>query len=76
MTTPDHSSGLKQHFLLFPDTQIEFPDPRTYFITGTKGFFPGMLPSLACPNQITNNKTALATAIDLPFTVGCDVKGE
>lgn len=55
--------------------QVEFPDPRTFFLTGTKGFFGGLLPSLACPNQWSNNNTSPVTSIDLPFTVGCNVKG-
>jgi hypothetical protein len=50
-------------------------DPRTYFVTGTKGFFDGLLPSLACPNQWSNNGSSRVTLIDLPFTVGCNVKG-
>jgi hypothetical protein len=55
--------------------QVEFPDPRTYFVSSTKGFFNGLLPSLACPNQLTNNQSTLVTSIDLPFTMGCNVKG-
>lgn len=44
-------------------------------MSSTKGFFNGLLPSLACPNQLTNNQSTLVTSIDLPFTVGCNVKG-
>ena len=44
-------------------------------MTGTKGFFNGLLPSLACPNQLSNNGSSPVTSIDLPFTVGCNVKG-
>ena len=61
--------------LLLLSSQLEFPDPRTYFVTGTKGFFGGLVPSLACPNQWSNNNTSPVTSIDLPFTVGCNVKG-
>jgi hypothetical protein len=61
--------------LLLLFSQLEFPDPRTYFVTGTKGFFDGLLPSLACPNQWSNNGSSPVTSIDLPFTVGCNVKG-
>jgi len=56
--------------------QIEFPEPRKYWVLGTKGFFKGLLPSLACPNQLTNvNASSEVTSLDLPFTVSCDVVG-
>jgi hypothetical protein len=58
--------------LLLLFSQLEFPDPSSYFVTGTKGFFGGLAPSLACPNQWSNNNTPPVTSIDLPFTVGCN----
>lgn len=55
---------------------MQFPDPRNFFITATKGFFLGLLPSSSCPNQMTNNATgAAANTFDWQFSVSCTVSG-